>query len=148
MTGGNRQIDVVGAVIIREGTILCARRGPTVAQAGMWEFPGGKVEPGERPPDALVREIREELGCLVEVGPRVTTTAHQYGFGVVSLTTHVCTLLHGEPVPTEHAEIRWVAPTALPELDWAPADIPAVEILADGAASVVAQGVDQPGLGH
>lgn len=144
----NRQIDVVGAVIVREGRILCARRGPAVSQAGMWEFPGGKVERGEQPRDALVREIREELGCLVQVGPRVTTTAHPYDFGVVSLTTYVCTILDGEPVPTEHAEIRWVAPTALPDLVWAPADVPAVEILADGAASVVAQRVDQLGLGH
>ena len=69
-----KQIDVVGAVIVRDGRILCARRGAGGAQAGLWEFPGGKVEVGESPARALVREIREELGCTIaaiglEAGP-------------------------------------------------------------------------------
>lgn len=129
-----KQIDVVGGVIVRDGRILCARRGAGGAQAGLWEFPGGKVEVGESPARALVREIREELGCTIAVGLKITTTAHAYDFGVVSLTTYACTLVDGEPAPTEHAEICWVHPAALPDLDWAPADIPAVEILAARAA--------------
>ncbi len=69
-----RQIDVVGAVIVNDGLVLCAQRGPHGTLAGLWEFPGGKIEPDETARDALEREIAEELGCDVEVGNEVTTT--------------------------------------------------------------------------
>ncbi|WP_110207140.1 (deoxy)nucleoside triphosphate pyrophosphohydrolase [Nocardioides daejeonensis] len=125
----SKQIAVVGAVIERDGLILCAQRG-LGALAGMWEFPGGKIEPGESALQALEREIREELRCAVDVGDEVTTTAHEYDFGTVTLTTFRCRLVEGVPVLTEHAAIKWLAPSELPTLDWAPADIPAVQILA------------------
>ena len=123
MTAG---IHVVGAVIVRRGSVLCARRGGTGPLAGRWEFPGGKVEPGETPADALVREIEEELGCRVRVGVEVTTTAHP----PIVLTTYWCELERGEPRAVEHAEVRWVAATGLAALDWAPADVPAMERVA------------------
>jgi 8-oxo-dGTP diphosphatase len=121
-----RQIDVVGAVIVEAGRVLCAQRGPKGALAGLWEFPGGKVEPGEIPQHALVREIAEELRCVVEVGDSIVTTPHAYDFGVVVLTTFWCRLLEGTPDPTEHASIRWLEPTELGTVAWAPADVPAV----------------------
>lgn len=93
---------------------------------GAWEFPGGKIEPGETSRGALVREIAEELRCEVRVGAEVTTTTHAYDFAVVRLTTFWCDLVAGEPAPAEHAELRWLAPAALDELDWAPADVPSV----------------------
>ena len=131
-----KQINVVGAVIVRDGAILCAQRGPG-SLPGMWEFPGGKVEPGEAPQSALQREIDEELLCDVAVGAHVATTTHEYDFGVVTLTTYYCDLLSGEPVLTEHAEVRWLAPADLFSLEWAPADVPAVEqIRADFAVHV------------
>lgn len=80
-------ITVVGAVIVRVGLVLCARRGSGMSQEGLWEFPGGKVEPGEEPTEALVREIREELGCGIRVLEPVTTTTHAYDFGAVTLST-------------------------------------------------------------
>lgn len=123
----SRQIDVVGAVVVRDGLVLCAQRGPGGDLPFRWEFPGGKVEPGESPRDALGREIEEELGCRVAVGDQVERTAYAYDFGTVTLTTFWCQLVAGEPSLTEHAELRWVAPRALDELDWAPADVPAVE---------------------
>lgn len=123
-------ISVVGAVIVKDGLILCAQRGPNGALPGLWEFPGGKVEPNETPRDALEREIVEELRCVVEVGDVVTTTEYEYDFGIVSLTTFYCTLISGEPALTEHAEVRWLSPGRLAEVQWAPADIPAVHILA------------------
>jgi 8-oxo-dGTP diphosphatase len=126
-----RQVDVVGAVILRDGLVLCAERGPHGALAGLWEFPGGKVEPGELPHDALVREITEELGCLVEVGDTITTTSHTYPFGVVHLTTFWCRLIEGTPDPSEHASIRWLPAADLGALAWAPADIPAVALIRD-----------------
>lgn len=122
-----RQINVVGAVITRNGLVLCAQRGPDGSLAGLWEFPGGKIEPGESPRAALEREIAEELECVIEVGSEVVTTACEYSFGIVTLTTFYCTLVDGTPKLTEHASIEWLAPEQLGTLDWAPADIPAVE---------------------
>lgn len=124
-----RQIDVVGAVIVRDGLVLCAQRGAGGALAGRWEFPGGKVESGESPRAALRREIEEELGCTVRVGDEVTTTAHAYDFGEVRLTTYRCEVVAGTPAPTEHAEIRWLTPGELERLAWAPADVPAVRLV-------------------
>lgn len=129
-----REIPVVGAVIVNDGLILCAQRGPSGALGGMWEFPGGKIEAGETPREALVREIAEELDCVVHVGSEVTTTRHEYDFGIVTLTTFYCDLVSGTPQLTEHSETRWLAPAELAELAWAPADIPAVEILMGGSA--------------
>lgn len=129
MPAPTKQITVVGAVIEAGGRILCARRssGPL---AGRWEFPGGKVEPGEAPRAALAREIDEELGCHVSVGEEVTTTTHGYDFATVTLTTYRCRLLDGEPQRlTDHDEFQWLPPDRLDELDWAPADVPAVHQL-------------------
>lgn len=119
-------IRVVGAIIMRNGAILCAQRGPAGSLAGLWEFPGGKLEEGEAPEEALEREIREELGCVITVDRHVETTTHVYDFATISLATYLCTLMEGEPEPSEHSELRWVAPRALHELEWAPADLPAV----------------------
>jgi 8-oxo-dGTP diphosphatase len=124
-----KQIRVVGAVIVRDGHILCAQRGAGTALAGLWEFPGGKVEPGESAHAALAREVAEELECVVEIDEELTTTTHAYDFGDVTLTTFWCQLLRGEPALTEHAEVRWVAPGELYGLHWAPADVPAVDLI-------------------
>jgi 8-oxo-dGTP diphosphatase len=125
--GMMRQINVVGAVVINDGRVLCARRGGQGSLAGLWEFPGGKIEKEESPSAALIREIREELAVSIEVGDEVTTTTYEYHFGVVNLTTFYCSLVSGEPVPLEHSEITWMFPDGLMSLEWAPADIPAVE---------------------
>jgi len=130
-----KQINVVGAVIVREGLILCAQRGPDGALPGMWEFPGGKIEAGETPHDALAREITEELECEVAVGELITTTSCEYDFGIVALTTFYCELLSGTPVLTEHAEVLWLAAAELSSLEWAPADAPAVGLVMGVAVS-------------
>lgn len=122
-----KQITVVGAVIVKDEKILAAKRGDGMALAGMWEFPGGKIEPGETPEGALQRELEEELRCTASIGDHIETTAHEYEFGVVTLSTYYATLEVGEPLLTEHAEIRWIPPAELMSVEWAPADIPAVE---------------------
>ena len=124
-----RTIEVVGAVIVRDNRVYCVQRGPGGSLPGMWEFPGGKVEPGENEVAALAREIREELLCDVMVGEKITATAHEYDFGTVRLTTFYCDLIAGEPSLTEHAAELWLQPKRLTDLTWAPADIPAVEVI-------------------
>ncbi len=125
-----KQIDVVGAVMLRNGSVLCAQRGPRGALAGLWEFPGVKIEPGESPRAALEREVGEELECVIAVGDELITTTHAYEFGDVTLTTFWCEILSGTPKLTEHSSLRWLAPSQLGALNWAPADIPAVELIA------------------
>lgn len=122
-----RAIEVVGAVILRQGSVFCVQRSPAQSLPGMWEFPGGKVERGETPSAALAREIDEELGCRVRVGGRVTRTVHEYDFATIDLTTYYCELIKSEPTLREHAASCWLPPHRLADLGWAPADIPAVE---------------------
>jgi 8-oxo-dGTP diphosphatase len=124
-----RRIAVVGAVLERGGLILAARRAPGMTQPGLWEFPGGKVEPGETPSAALRREIAEELGCAIDVGAHVATCEHETGPGFVILDTYRCALVSGEPRASEHAEIRWLTPEQLADLPWSPADLPTVRRL-------------------
>lgn len=124
-----KQIYVVGAVIVENNKILCAQRGPDKSLPFLWEFPGGKIETGESKEVALKREIQEEMHCEIDVGEEVDHTIYTYDFGVVHLTTFLCTITKGTPVLTEHEEIKWLEPAELPDLDWAPADIPAIEKL-------------------
>jgi len=124
-----KQIRVVGAVVVKNRHILCAQRGDDGSLPGLWEFPGGKIEPGETPAEALVREIAEELECVVNVGEEITTTTHEYDFGVVTLTTFYCTLVTGAPRASEHAALAWLPPSELATVPWAPADVPAVELI-------------------
>ena len=122
-----KEINVVGAIIVDGRKILAAQRSDTMSLPGMWEFPGGKIEDGETPREALVRELQEELLCTAEIGEEVASTRHEYDFGFVTLTTFYSKLVDGEPKLTEHSEIRWIEASELNAVEWAPADIPAVE---------------------
>ena len=117
---------VVGAVLRdAAGRVLAARR---LTPPG-WEFPGGKVEPGETEPAALARELREELGVEVEVGARVGPDVPMPGGYVLRVWT--ARLTGGEPARLEHAELRWLPPADLHSVDWLPADRPVVAALVD-----------------
>jgi 8-oxo-dGTP diphosphatase len=120
---------VVGAAIITDGRVLaCARSAPPEV-AGRWEFPGGKVEPGEGETAALVRECAEELAVRVAVGDRVgpdVPMAH----GRSVLKVYLARLLHGDgPQPLEHSELRWLSAAELDTVTWLPADAPVVAAL-------------------
>jgi 8-oxo-dGTP diphosphatase len=121
------RVVVAGAVLDR-GRLLAARRTAPPALAGRWELPGGKVEPGERVADALVRELREELGVTVRPLDRVPG-AWPLTSGLV-LHVWTAVILDGTPQPLQdHDRLRWVTPAEAPTLDWLPADRPAVTAL-------------------
>jgi 8-oxo-dGTP diphosphatase len=129
-----REIAVVCGILRREdGCLLAAQRGHGDL-AGKWEFPGGKIDPGESPEQAIVRELNEELGCTVEAADVGLTVTHVYPKVIIHLTPVTCRLVAGTPQALEHREIRWVSPAELPSLDWAAADIPIVEALSHGGA--------------
>ena len=122
-----RTVDVVGAAILHDGTIFAAQRGSGKAQAGLWEFPGGKIEPGETPEAALKRELKEELCIDTRVIDHICTTTHSYDSVTIRLAVYFCELHVGEPVLTEHADSGWFPIAELHHLEWAPADNEAVE---------------------
>jgi len=103
-----------------------------MAHGGLWEFPGGKMEPGESPRESLRREIREELGCDIAVDEQVADVTHRYPDLVVRLITFRARLTGGRPTPREHAQLRWVPPAELSALAWSPADVPTVQQMQDG----------------
>ncbi|MDQ7175323.1 (deoxy)nucleoside triphosphate pyrophosphohydrolase [Staphylococcus chromogenes] len=124
-----KQITVVGAIIFDNHKVLCAQRSEKMSLPLMWEFPGGKIEQGESDIEAIKREIREEMKCDLEVGEKVTTTTYEYDFAIIQLTTYRCQLKSQLPTLTEHKAIQWLDKKDLKSLTWAPADIPAVEII-------------------
>lgn len=119
-----KTVRVVAALLVRDGLLFAARRSPERREGGLWELPGGKVEPGESDQAALMRELREELGVAVEVGACVAESTHAYPHGSVTLVGYRCRLVAGEPVLRDHDAARWLAGPEMETLDWAPADLP------------------------
>jgi 8-oxo-dGTP diphosphatase len=121
-------VPVVCAVIERDGRVLVAQRPPDKLLPLKWEFAGGKVEPGEEPAAAIVREIREELGCTVAVTRALPRFTHDYGRVVIEMIPFVCALAPDspEPHPHEHVAVAWVTPDELARYDLAAADWPVV----------------------
>jgi 8-oxo-dGTP diphosphatase len=119
-------IRVVAAVITdSEGRVLACRRAPHKSLAGLWEFPGGKVEPGESDEEALVREIREELGVQIEVGDYLATSVNKAGDLDIELVAFRAKIAEGQVTrSSDHDEFKWAYKERMVLLDWAPADVP------------------------
>ena len=129
MAANSKPTPVVCAIIERKGFVLLAKRPAHKHLGGKWEFPGGKVENAESPSTAIVREIREELGC--EFSPRnvLPPNLHEYEnitIEMIPLVGHLADS-SADPICHEHDEIAWVSPSELRNYDLAPADIPVVE---------------------
>lgn len=125
-----KTVHVVGAIIENNNNeIFCALRGPEMSLPNYWEFPGGKIEENETPQKALQREIDEEFHCKITVGEKVEDTLYEYENVIVRLETYKAKLVEGEPIAVEHAETKWVTREQLSDLNFAPADIPAVKKL-------------------
>ena len=128
MTDRRRTLVVAGLIVGDDGRILITQRRADQALGGQWEFPGGKVEPGEAPVAALARELREELGVAASVGRIWDVLFHAYPEFDLVMLVYVCRI-NGAPRAVEVADLAWVAPRDLAGWDILPADRPLVERL-------------------
>jgi mutator protein MutT len=124
-----KRIEVVAGLIVRGGRIFAARRAVGGETGLLWEFPGGKVEPGEARGAALARELAEELGVEARIGGCLMTVEHQYATFHLTMHCHWADIGATEPRLHEHVDGRWLDAAELDSVDWAPADRPVVERL-------------------
>ena len=127
-----KTIRVVAAIIRDKGRIFATQRGYGPYKDG-WEFPGGKIEPGETPEEALKREIREELDTEIEVGEPAGHIEYDYPEFHLSMDCFFCTLLSGSLTLKEHEAARWLSPAELDSVSWLPADRSLIDRLKAGS---------------
>ena len=114
--------EVVAALIWQGNQFMICQRPACKARGLLWEFVGGKTEPGEAMEEALIRECREELDITVSVGSVFTQVIHEYPDILIRLTLFHCTIAEGEPKLLEHADLKWIYPREIPDFDFCPAD--------------------------
>ena len=117
-----KRFPVVAALITRGGKVFLARRPEGKLRGGLWEFPGGKLEEGEEPREALARELEEELGIKAKVGELLAEVEHDYPDVSIRLLCYACEILEGEPQPLEGQGLGWFSPAEVDKLELAPAD--------------------------
>lgn len=122
--------EVVAALIIKNGRFLICQRPEDKARPLLWEFVGGKVEPGESLEEALIRECREELGIELRVTGTVTDTVHEYPDISIHLTLLSAEIAEGEPKLLEHRALAWITPEEVNQYEFCPADVEFAERLA------------------
>ena len=119
---------VTAAIIINDNKVFAAQRGHG-AWKGWWEFPGGKLEPGETSVEALIREIREELAIDIEIDRLFQTVEYDYSDFHLSMDCFICKLCGSEPVLLEHESARWLSADELESVNWLPSDIELIKQL-------------------
>jgi 8-oxo-dGTP diphosphatase len=122
-------VTVVAGILQREGRLLIGRRLRGKREALKWEFPGGKLEPGELPEAGLARELLEELGIVVQVEGPVGSSHHDYPWGSLELLAYRVIHVGGAMTLHDHEEVRWVLPAELDAYDFAAADLPIVRLI-------------------
>lgn len=122
-------IEVSAGIVFRAGKLLITQRYSHAHLGGLWEFPGGKREPGETFEQCLVRELREELGITVAVGDLFETLTHAYPEKTVTLNFFLCKVVAGEPQPLECAAVQWVTAGELAQYEFPAADVTLLEKL-------------------
>jgi len=120
-------VEVAAALIWDKNKFMICQRPAHKARALLWEFVGGKVEPGESREEALIRECREELGVTVSVGEVFMEVIHQYPDITVRLSLFHASIAAGKPQKLEHNDIRWITPAEIPNYDFCPADVEILE---------------------
>jgi len=115
-------IEVTCAIIMKDDRVLITRRSASMPHPLQWEFPGGKLKPGETPEKCLIREIREELHAEVEVEQLLPSVVHDYGDGAIKLIPFICTLESDEITLGQHSDYRWIAMEELDRYDLLEAD--------------------------
>lgn len=123
-----KTIEVVAGIICQNGKIFCTARGYGEFK-GFWEFPGGKMEPGETREQALARELKEELDIDVQVGEHVTTVEYDYPAFHLTMHCFYCDIKEGQITLLEHEDAKWMEPGELHTLNWLPADKGIIELL-------------------
>lgn len=123
-----KTIRVVAAIIIHEDKVFATQRGYGEFKGG-WEFPGGKIEEGETPQEALVREIKEELNVEIEVGELLDVVEYDYPNFHLSMDCFICKIKSGELVLNEHEAAKWLTKETLDSVEWLPADLGLIEKL-------------------
>lgn len=118
-----KTVEVVAALLCRKDRFLICRRPAHKARGGLYEFPGGKVEPGETPQQALRRECAEELAIDAVIGDAVADVSHTYPDVTIHLTLYQAEIPAGEPCSLEHDDLRWITPAQLDSFPFCPADI-------------------------
>lgn len=124
-----QQLQVVAALLEQGGRFLICQRPSHKAQGDLWEFAGGKIEPGETPQQALERECREELAVEIQADELFMEVVHEYDDRIVQLLVLRAVLKSGEPTALEHQAMAWVTPQQMMEYDFCPADLPILERL-------------------
>ena len=124
MTSDKKKIIVVATSICDGNLVLVGRRSENQGLAGLWEFPGGKVEEGETHKEALIREIKEELGCGIVVGKFIGRSVVSMETKSIEMHLYASVISYGSPVNLEHEELRWISVEEFNCLEWAPADVP------------------------